>query len=108
MSRWCAFSAGVRPKACPSSIALPTSASGSRGNSGNSAHTACRRATRRALLNCATDATAAVEPEGMHAAHAVNGPRFAHALLTTAELLALLPGTQERRRQHEGDRHGEA
>ena len=55
-----------------------------------------------------TDATAAFEQEGMHAAHAVNGPRFAHAMLTTAELLALLPGTQERRRQHEGDRHGEA
>jgi hypothetical protein len=42
----------------------------------------------RALLNGVTDATAAVEQEGMHA---VNGPRFAHALLTTAELLALLP-----------------
>jgi hypothetical protein len=27
----------------------------------------------------------------MHAAHEVNGPRFAHALLTTEELLALLP-----------------
>ncbi len=38
-----------------------------------------------------TDATAAFEPEGMHAAHEVNGPRFAHALLTTEELLARLP-----------------
>ena len=28
------------------------------------------------------DATAAFEPEGMHAAHEVNGPRFAHAILT--------------------------
>jgi nicotinamidase-related amidase len=37
------------------------------------------------------DATAAFELEGMHAAHEVNGPRFAHALLTTEELLALLP-----------------
>ena len=37
------------------------------------------------------DATAAFEPEGMHAAHEVNGPRFAHAILTTEELLALLP-----------------
>jgi len=27
----------------------------------------------------------------MHAAHEVNGPRFAHAILTTEELLALLP-----------------
>ena len=29
----------------------------------------------------------------MHAAHEVNGPRFAHAILTTEELLALLPET---------------
>ena len=36
-------------------------------------------------------ATAACDQEGMHAAHEVNGPRFAHALLTTEELLALLP-----------------
>jgi nicotinamidase-related amidase len=37
------------------------------------------------------DATAAFSPEGMHAAHAVNGPSFAHAILTTDELLATLP-----------------
>jgi nicotinamidase-related amidase len=37
------------------------------------------------------DATAAFSHEGMHAAHAVNGPSFAHAILTTAELLARLP-----------------
>ena len=36
-------------------------------------------------------ATAVFAQEGMHAAHEVNGPRFAHALLTTEELLALLP-----------------
>src|SRR5690242_7207488 len=36
-------------------------------------------------------ATAAFDQEGMHAAHEVNGSRFAHALLTTEELLALLP-----------------
>jgi len=36
------------------------------------------------------DATAAFDQEGMHAAHVVNGPRFAHAILTTEELLALL------------------
>ena len=36
-------------------------------------------------------ATAACDQEGMHAAHEGNGPRFAHALLTTEELLALLP-----------------
>jgi len=41
-----------------------------------------------------TDATTAFEQEGMHAAHAVHGLRFAHALLTTAELLALLPATR--------------
>ena len=41
-----------------------------------------------------TDATAAFEPAGMHAAHEVNGPRFAHAILTTEELLALLPATR--------------
>jgi len=45
------------------------------------------------------DATAAFEPEGMHAAHEVNGPRFAHALLTTEELLARLPA---RNSGHEG------
>jgi nicotinamidase-related amidase len=37
------------------------------------------------------DATAAFSLEGMHAAHEVNGPSFAHAILTTEELLALLP-----------------
>jgi nicotinamidase-related amidase len=36
------------------------------------------------------DATAAYSREGMHAAHEVNGPSFAHAILTTAELLARL------------------
>jgi nicotinamidase-related amidase len=36
------------------------------------------------------DATAAFTPEGMHAAHAVNGPTFAHAILTTEELLTEL------------------
>jgi nicotinamidase-related amidase len=37
------------------------------------------------------DATAALSREMMHAAHELNGPTFAHAILTTAELLALLP-----------------
>jgi nicotinamidase-related amidase len=37
------------------------------------------------------DATAAFDAEGMHAAHKVNGPRFAYAMLTTEELLTLLP-----------------
>lgn len=37
------------------------------------------------------DATAALHPEGMHAAHDINGPTFAHAILTTAEVIAALP-----------------
>jgi nicotinamidase-related amidase len=37
------------------------------------------------------DATAAFDQEGMHAALEVDGPRFAHAILTTEELLARLP-----------------
>jgi nicotinamidase-related amidase len=37
------------------------------------------------------DATAAFKPEMMHAAHELNGPTFAHEILTTAELIAALP-----------------
>jgi nicotinamidase-related amidase len=37
------------------------------------------------------DATAAFTKEMMHAAHELNGPTFAHAILTTDELLAVLP-----------------
>jgi nicotinamidase-related amidase len=40
------------------------------------------------------DATAAFSHEGMHAAHEVNGPVFAHAILTTNELLGILPAGQ--------------
>jgi nicotinamidase-related amidase len=36
------------------------------------------------------DATAAFSAAGMHAAHEVNGPMFAHAILTTDELLPQL------------------
>ena len=36
-------------------------------------------------------ATAALTREAMHAAHELNGPTFAHAILTTDELLAALP-----------------
>jgi nicotinamidase-related amidase len=36
------------------------------------------------------DATAAFRPEMMHAAHELNGPTFAHAILTTVELIASL------------------
>ncbi len=38
------------------------------------------------------DATAAFSPEAMHAAHALNGPTYAHAILSTDELLAALSG----------------
>jgi nicotinamidase-related amidase len=41
------------------------------------------------------DATAAFSHEGMHAAHEVNGPLFAHAILTTKELLGLFPAEQD-------------
>jgi nicotinamidase-related amidase len=37
------------------------------------------------------DATAAFSQEHMHAAHELNGPTFAHAILTTAEVIAALP-----------------
>ena len=37
------------------------------------------------------DATAAYTAEMMHAAHELNGPTFAHAILTTTELAAALP-----------------
>jgi nicotinamidase-related amidase len=37
------------------------------------------------------DATAAFTSEMMHAAHVLNGPTYAHALLTTHELITALP-----------------
>jgi nicotinamidase-related amidase len=37
------------------------------------------------------DATAAFTREAMQAAHDINAPSFAHAVLTTAELIAALP-----------------
>jgi nicotinamidase-related amidase len=36
------------------------------------------------------DATAAFKPEMMHAAHELNGPTFAHSIVTTDELIASL------------------
>ncbi|RON17190.1 isochorismatase [Pseudomonas brassicacearum] len=36
------------------------------------------------------DATAAFKPEMMHAAHELNGPTFAHSIVTTPELIATL------------------
>jgi nicotinamidase-related amidase len=37
------------------------------------------------------DATAAFLHEMMHAAHELNGPTYAHSILTTAEVTAALP-----------------
>ena len=37
-----------------------------------------------------TDATATFSQEMMHAAHKLNGPTYAHAILTTAELIPAL------------------
>ena len=37
------------------------------------------------------DATAAFSADRMHAAHVLNGPTFAHSVLTTAELITALP-----------------
>lgn len=37
------------------------------------------------------DATAALSQDRMHAAHELNGPTFAHAILTTRELVTALP-----------------
>ena len=37
-----------------------------------------------------TDATAAYTDEAMHAAHAINGPTFAHAVLPSAQVIAAL------------------
>jgi nicotinamidase-related amidase len=51
------------------------------------------------------DATAAFDMERMHAAHQLNGPTYAHAILTTAELLGLLGG-QDGRQPAAGGRLG--
>ena len=42
-------------------------------------------------------ATAAFSSGAMHAAHDVNGPTYAHAILTTEQLLAGLRGTSTNR-----------
>jgi len=41
------------------------------------------------------DATAAASREMMHAAHEINGPTFAHAILTTKELVDALQGVRQ-------------
>jgi nicotinamidase-related amidase len=40
------------------------------------------------------DATAALLPEMMHAAHELNGPTYAHAIVTTDQLTAAFKGAQ--------------
>jgi nicotinamidase-related amidase len=50
------------------------------------------------------DATAAFTPEMMHAAHVLNGPTYAHAILNTHELVEALPGAQSRSAD-EGRKH---
>jgi len=54
-----------------------------------------------------TDATAAASPERMHAAHVLNGPTFAHRILTTAELMDTLPPVSGLEREP-GNGHGGA
>ncbi|BBE35487.1 isochorismatase [Sphingosinicella microcystinivorans] len=41
-----------------------------------------------------SDATAAYSKEMMHAAHELNGPSYAHAIMTTAELLEAIAATE--------------
>jgi nicotinamidase-related amidase len=41
------------------------------------------------------DATAASSQEAMHAAHEINGPTFAHAILTTSEIVSLFRSLEE-------------
>lgn len=41
-------------------------------------------------ITLVTDATAAFSPEALHAAHAINGPTYAHAIVTTSELIPQL------------------
>ncbi len=48
-------------------------------------------ATPRLPVTLVNDATAAFKQGRMRAAHEVNGPTFAHAIVTTDELLAALP-----------------
>jgi hypothetical protein len=43
------------------------------------------------LATLVSDATAAFSHLIMHAAHKLNGPTYAHAILTTAELIEVLP-----------------
>jgi hypothetical protein len=55
-------------------------------------HRGDRPICRRARLLRHPGATAALSQEAMHAAHRINGPTFADAILTTNELIAQLSG----------------
>jgi hypothetical protein len=59
--------------------------------------------TWRYHVTLVQDSTAAFDREGLHAAHEVNGPSFAHAILTTEELLTLLP--EPRTNDNSGETH---
>ncbi len=68
------------------------------------AHT-CIEATGRSAtelgyhVTLVKDATADFSPEAMRAAHAINGPTYAHVITTTDELIAELTGASEARTQ---------
>jgi hypothetical protein len=54
------------------------------------------------ILTLVRDATAAFSREMMHAAHELNGPTYAHAILNTSEVIATLPqlNLQKQERNH--------
>lgn len=59
---------------------------------GLSANTCVESSARHAAelgyhVTLVRDATAAMSAEAMHAAHEINGPTYAHAILTTAEVV---------------------
>ncbi len=54
-------------------------------------HRPFRHGTRLFRDDLVSDATAAFSHQMMHAAHKLNGPTYAHAILTTAELIEVLP-----------------
>src|ERR1700730_625614 len=55
--------------------------------------TACCGAELGCHVILVRDATAAFSAEAMHAAHEINGPTFAHAILTTEAVIAALGKT---------------
>ena len=51
------------------------------------------------------DATAAFKPEAMHAAHVINGPTYAHQIVSSAELIAALQAALRKEHRHAHYRH---